>query len=119
MEMIRAGDVAHATDAGVTLRRLLYPENSASERLTITGVTVAPGARNEPHRHATMEQVWIAVRGSGRLLLEGGATTPFAAGDLVRFAENDLHGFENTGTIDFEYLSVTAPSIRSLRTSAG
>jgi quercetin dioxygenase-like cupin family protein len=114
MELIPAAAVQATSDAGVTLRRLLYPENSISERLTITGVRVAPGARNEPHRHATMEQVWIALRGRGVLLLEGGATRPFSEGDVVRFEENDLHGFENTGDTDFEYLSVTAPSIRSL-----
>lgn len=114
MEFIRALDAGASTESGVTLRRLLYPETSSSERLTITGVTVAPGARNEPHRHASFEQVWVAVRGSGRLLLEGGVTMPFSAGDVVRFEENDLHGFENTGDVDFEYVSVTAPSIRSL-----
>ncbi|HWS74437.1 MAG TPA: cupin domain-containing protein, partial [Quisquiliibacterium sp.] len=97
MEIIRAEDMGSRTDSGVTLRRLLYPENSRSERVTITGVTVAPGAKNLPHRHETMEQVWIAIRGSGRLLLEDGQTAPFAAGDVARFAEGDLHGFENTG----------------------
>ena len=33
------------------------------------------------------------------------------AGEVVRFTENEIHGFENTGTEAFEYLSVTAPPV--------
>jgi len=36
---------------------------------------------------------------------------PFAAGDVVRFEDNELHGFENTGASEFEYLSVTSPPV--------
>jgi mannose-6-phosphate isomerase-like protein (cupin superfamily) len=32
-------------------------------------------------------------------------------GDVVRFEDGDLHGFENTGSDDFEYLSVTSPPV--------
>jgi quercetin dioxygenase-like cupin family protein len=69
-----------------------------------------PGARNPPHRHATSEQVWVVLRGSGQLLLEGGPV-PFAAGDIARFEDGDLHGFENTGDTEFEYVSVTSPPL--------
>ena len=31
--------------------------------------------------------------------------------ERVRFEDGDLHGFENTGTTDFEYLSVTSPPV--------
>ena len=33
------------------------------------------------------------------------------ARDVVRFEDNDLHGLENTGECEFEYLSVTAPPL--------
>jgi mannose-6-phosphate isomerase-like protein (cupin superfamily) len=61
--------------------------------------------------HAASEQVWVALRGSGVLLLDGTASVPFAEGDVVRFAEGDLHGLENTGSVEFVYLSVTSPPI--------
>jgi quercetin dioxygenase-like cupin family protein len=109
MELIRAADMSQFSNSGVTSRQLLFPENSRSERITITRVTVQPGAKNPPHRHANSEQVWVALRGNGELLLEGGKATPFAEGDVVRFEDGDLHGFENTSVSDFEYLSVTAP----------
>ncbi len=44
--------------------------------------------------------------------MEGGKVTPLAEGDVVRFEEGDLHGFENTSSSDFEYLSVTSPPVK-------
>jgi quercetin dioxygenase-like cupin family protein len=111
MELIQAGDIPVLTNSGITSRQLLFPENSRSERVTITHVTVPPGAKNPPHRHMTSEQIWVAIRGSGRLLLEDGMFMSFSAGDVVRFEDNDLHGFENTGETDFEYMSVTSPPV--------
>ena len=111
MEIIRATDNVVLSNSGVTSRQLLFPENSRSERLTVTRVTLPPGAKNPPHRHASSEQVWVALRGSGILLVENGEPVPFQAGDTVRFADNDLHGFVNTGSEDFEYLSVTSPPV--------
>jgi quercetin dioxygenase-like cupin family protein len=53
----------------------------------------------------------VALPGSGQLILEDGKTLPFAEGDVVRFADNDLHSFENTGDSEFEYLSVISPPV--------
>ena len=111
MEIIRRDQVPVLTASGIVSHQLLFPENSASTRVTITKVVVDPGAVNTRHRHATSEQVWIALRGAGILLLANDATAPFADGDVVRFAEGDVHGFRNTGTVPFEYLAVTAPPI--------
>ena len=109
MEIIRASECTVLRKPGLTSRHLLFPENSNSERLTITRITVAPGAKNQPHRHEDAEQIWVALRGSGHLLLEGGTTMPFGEGDIARFEDGDLHGFENTSDVDFEYIAVTSP----------
>jgi quercetin dioxygenase-like cupin family protein len=111
MELIHARDVRAFSNSGVTSHQLIFPENSKSERLTLTRVTVEPGARNPPHRHATSEQIWVALRGSGQLLLDAGRIEAFSEGDIVRFEDGDLHGFENTGGTEFEYLSVTSPPV--------
>jgi len=111
MEIIRRAEVTTFSNSGVTSEQLLFPENSASQRVTVTRVSVAPGARNPRHSHANSEQVWVALRGSGSLLLRDQATTPFAEGDIARFAEGDVHGFENTGSLEFVYLSVTSPPV--------
>ena len=111
MEIIRRDQVQVLAMAGVTSQQLLCPENSGSTRVTITRVVVDPGGVNARHRHAASEQAWVALRGSGVLLLANDATEPFSAGDIVRFAEGDTHGFRNTGTVPFEYIAVTAPPI--------
>lgn len=111
VELIRDVQIRAFSNSGVTSRQLLFPENSSSERMTITRVTVEPGARNPPHRHPTSEQVWIALRGSGRLILDDGRTEQFFGGDVARFEDGELHGFENTGDGEFEYISVTSPPL--------
>ena len=111
MELIRAGEATVLSNSGVTSHQLLFPENSKSQRITVTRVVVARGAKNPPHRHPASEQIWVALRGKGQLILDGGRVVPFHAGDLVRFEDNDLHGFENTGEGEFEYLSVTSPPV--------
>ena len=111
MELIRAAAIVAFSKSGITSRQLLFPENSRSERITVTRVTVDPGAKNLPHRHAASEQVWIALRGSGELLLDRGERLSFSEGDVVRFEDGELHGLENTGVSVFEYVSVTSPPL--------
>ena len=110
MEFIKGSDIKELINPGVVSRQLLNPENSNSERVTMTEVHVSPGAEQPRHAHEASEQIWYALKGSGTLLL-GGGEKPFAAGDVVRFAEGDTHGLRNDGNEDFVYLSVTAPPI--------
>jgi quercetin dioxygenase-like cupin family protein len=111
VELIRSTNIRRFVNGGVTSDQLLFPENSTSERLTITRVTLVPGAKNPPHAHANSEQVWIALQGVGTLLLGGGKSSTFVGGDVVRFEPGDIHGLENTGSADFTYVSVTSPPI--------
>ena|SRR5436190_20592693 len=111
MEIIKAGDAPVFSNSGVTSKQLLSPENSNSERFTITRVLIEPGAVNPPHKHEDSEQVWVALQGNGHLLVADDKELPFQQGDVVRFEEGDVHGFSNTGKVAFEYLSVTSPPI--------
>ena len=111
MEIIRRDDAPVLVNPGVASHQLISPENSASARITITRVVLAPGSVNPRHRHVSSEQAWVALSGSGVLLLAGAATLPFAAGDVARFADGDVHGLENTGVDDFVYLAVTSPPL--------
>src|SRR5205809_866576 len=107
MEFIPGSEIKAFSNSGVESQQLLFPENSSSTRVTITKVTVPPGAVSGRHRHETSEQIWVALSGAGTLLLGGGNIHPIQAGDVVRFAEGDVHGIENTSTLPFVYLSVT------------
>jgi mannose-6-phosphate isomerase-like protein (cupin superfamily) len=111
MEFVRKGAITTLSNSGVQSEQLLFPENSSSRRVTITKVTVQPGAVNPPHRHSASEQIWVALAGSGILLLDGQRMEPFEGGDVVRFEDGDLHGFRNSGAVPFTYLSVTSPPL--------
>lgn len=111
MEYINGNDIVELSNPGVVSRQLLNPENSKSERVTITEVHLAPGASQPRHTHDASEQIWYATKGTGKLLLADDQTMEFGAGDVVRFADRDVHGLLNDGDSEFVYVSVTAPPI--------
>lgn len=110
MEFIKKSEIKVLSNPGVDSAQLLNPENSTSERVTITKVTIQPGAEQPRHQHDTSEQIWIATKGKGTLLL-GNGEKEFAEGDVVRFADGDIHGLKNKSQEVFEYISVTSPPI--------
>jgi len=111
MELLTKADFKHYSNPGVTSVQFVSPHNSKSARVTITRVTVEPGAGQPRHSHKNSEQIWIAVEGEGTLLLGNNMTRVLRAGEVARFAEGDMHGVENTGNDPFVYLSVTSPPV--------
>ena len=111
MEFINGSDIVALSNPGVVSRQLLNPENSGSVRVTITEVHLEPGASQPRHIHETSEQIWYATKGSGKLLLADDKTMEVKAGDVVRFADKDVHGLLNDGNGEFVYVSVTSPPI--------
>jgi len=111
MEFITATEMRVLRNPGVESVQLLDPENSRSSRVTLTRVTVDPGHEQPRHTHETSEQIWIAMKGEGLLLLADGATRSFETGDVARFADGDVHGLRNDSDHPFEYISVTSPPI--------
>ncbi len=111
MEFIASGEIKALSNPGVVSRQLLNPDNSTSTRVTMTEVHLESGAVQPRHLHEASEQIWYATRGSGTLLLKDDSEQPFEAGDVVRFADGDVHGLRNDGDGEFVYLSVTAPPI--------
>jgi len=91
--------------------QLIWNENSKSERITITKVYVHPGKTNTRHKHNYSEQIWIAIKGTGTLLLDDDKEKQFTEGDVVRFADGDIHGITNNMDEDFVYISITSPPI--------
>ena len=111
MEFMSKKSIVELSNPGVISRQLLNPENSSSERVTITEVHLEIGACQPRHTHEASEQIWYAEKGTGKLLLADGVEKEFAAGDVVRFADKDVHGLLNDGNEEFVYISVTAPPI--------
>ena len=111
MDIIRRDQIGEYANPGVTSRQLLHPGNAPSARVTITHVTLLPGAVNSGTRTPVPSRRRIALAGSGELLLADGATAPFGEGDVARFAPGDVHGLRNTGAVPFVYIAVTAPPL--------
>ena len=111
MEFISEDSIKALSNPGVVSRQLLNPDNSESTRVTITEVHLEVGASQPYHTHEASEQIWYATKGSGTLLLADDTTKPFKAGDVVRFADKDVHVLLNDGDEEFVYVSVTAPPI--------
>lgn len=111
MEFIKSTDIKSLSNPGVVSRQLLNPDNSESKRVTITEVHLEVGACQPRHTHEASEQIWYATKGSGKLLLANDEEMAFNAGDVVRFADNDVHGLRNDGDTEFMYVSITAPPI--------
>jgi quercetin dioxygenase-like cupin family protein len=111
MEFIKSNAVKILENNGFESHQLIFPENSSSERVTITKVLVEPGAKNGRHHHESSEQIWVALAGTGELLLANDETKPFETGDVARFADGDVHGLHNNSDAPFVYLAVTSPPI--------
>ncbi len=111
MEFISSENIKSLANPGVVSRQLLNPDNSESKRVTITEVHLETGASQPRHTHNASEQIWYATKGCGKLLLADDVEKEFKAGDVVRFADNDVHGLKNDGDTEFVYISVTAPPI--------
>ena len=111
MEVMRSDEIKSLENSGVVSKQLVFPENSGSERVTITKVTMPPGSINPRHSHVSSEQIWVALEGRGFLLLGDDKQLEFVEGDVARFSEGEIHGFQNTGNRDFVYISVTSPPV--------
>ncbi len=111
MEFISKNNIHELSNTGVVSRQLLNPENSNSTRVTITEVHLLPDAEQPRHIHESSEQIWYATKGKGTLLLDDNKEMEFVAGDVVRFADGDVHGLHNTSDEEFVYISVTSPPI--------
>ena len=110
-EFFTPGELPILSNPGVDSVQLMGPLTSADAAFTVTRVTVEPGAVQARHAHDAAEQVWVAVSGTGHLLLDGETRRAFSSGDVARFPPGTVHGFENTSDAPFEYLTVTCPPL--------
>ena len=94
---------------GVRSEQIVWPRNAPEAAVTITRVTMEPGAVSRRHAHARSEQTWIVERGAATLLLAEGRTEELRAGTVIRTPAGETHGVANTGREPFIYLAVTTP----------
>ena len=106
IQRLSPNDFTTLENPGKRSEQIVWPQNAPEARVTITRVTMKPGATSPPHSHPYAEQTWIVEQGLGRLLLAEGQTEEIEAGDVVITPAGEL---TNTGQEPFVYLAVTTP----------
>ena len=109
IQRLSPADFTTLLNAGVRSVQILWPDNAPEARVTITRVSMEPGATSARHSHPASEQIWIIEQGSALLLMNDGQTDSLRSGDVVRTPAGAIHGVANTSSEPFVYLSVTTP----------
>ena len=81
-----------------------------ARNLSITWVDVPPGAEQRSHSHEESEQVYVIVKGTGRMSVAGDVES-VGEGDLVFIPPATDHGIVNDGTETLVYVSAASPPV--------
>lgn len=81
-----------------------------ARNLSITWVDVAPGAEQRSHSHEDSEQIYVIVRGRGRMQVAGDVEE-VGEGDLVFIPPATDHGILNDGPETLVYITAASPPV--------
>jgi mannose-6-phosphate isomerase-like protein (cupin superfamily) len=81
-----------------------------ARNLSVTWVDVPPGAEQRLHSHEDSEQVYVIVRGRGRMYVSGD-DEDVGEGDLVFIPPATDHGITNDGSETLVYVSAASPPV--------
>ena len=109
IQRLSAAEFTTLQNSGFRSVQIVWPNNAPDARVTITRVTMEPGATSARHVHPTSEQIWLIEQGNALLLMADGQTDGLRASDVVRTPAGTIHGVTNTGSEPFVYLAVTTP----------
>jgi quercetin dioxygenase-like cupin family protein len=60
VQRLSPDDFKVLTKPGITSEQVVWPQNAPDARVTITRVTMQPGATSQRHSHPKSEQTWLA-----------------------------------------------------------
>ncbi len=109
IQRLSAADFTTLNNPGFRSVQIVWPNNAPEARVTITRVTMEPGATSTRHVHPVSEQIWLIEQGSALLLMADGQTDGLRAGEVVRTPAGTIHGVTNTSSEPLVYLAVTTP----------
>jgi mannose-6-phosphate isomerase-like protein (cupin superfamily) len=98
------GDLFGQVRANQDFRRVL----ATTRHTQLVVMTIPPGGEIGAEVHHGIDQVLIAISGSGTSELAG-EVAPFTAGDVVVVPEGTHHNFVNTGTEPLRIATVYGP----------
>jgi quercetin dioxygenase-like cupin family protein len=109
IQRLSAADFTTLHNPGIRSEQIVWPNNAPEAQVTITRVSMEPGAASARHVHPVSEQIWLIEQGNALLLMDDGQTDGLRAGDVVRTPAGTIHGVANMGQEPFVYLAVTTP----------
>lgn len=108
---VRRLSEAHVAERGRLRSHFLMDAGDLGSRnLSITWVDVPPGAQQRAHSHEAAEQVYVIVRGRGRMEVAGDEEN-VAEGDLVFIPPATDHGIMNDSEETLVYITAAAPPV--------
>ena len=93
----------YVTKDGSTIRELHH-----TERQSLAEATLEPGQATQRHYHAASEEIYVVVKGSGSLEVDG-ETRRVRPGDAVLIPPGAWHTLENDGTSELAILCCCSP----------
>lgn len=91
------------------IRELLAYRNSEIQNQSLAEARVPPGARTIAHYHIRTEEIYYITHGSGRMTIDGEATT-VEVGDAIAIPPGKIHQIENTGEETLRLLCCCSPA---------
>jgi mannose-6-phosphate isomerase-like protein (cupin superfamily) len=81
-----------------------------ARNMSVTWVDVDPGAEQRSHSHEDSEQIYVIVRGHGRMQVAGDVED-VGEGDLVFIPPATDHGITNDGSETLVYVTAASPPV--------
>ena len=108
---IRRLSEAHVEERGLLRSHFLMDAGDLGARnLSVTWVDVPPGADQRSHSHEDSEQVYVIVRGRGRMYVAGDEED-VGEGDLVFIPPATDHGIVNSSSEPLVYVTAASPPV--------
>ncbi len=90
------------------IREILAPRNSLIRQQSLAEAVVPVGGATEEHYHATSEEIYYILGGTGEMQVEG-QSFPVREGDAVALLPGERHKIWNRGDQNLVFLCICVP----------
>ena len=90
------------------IREILAPRNSILKMQSLAEAVVPAGSATEEHFHATSEEIYYILSGTGEMQVEG-QSIPVQQGDAIALLPGEKHKIWNRGDADLVFLCMCVP----------
>ena len=85
--------------------RYIVKDNTSLNNLVVSSTLLHPSKSTSGHKHAGQEEVYMFMKGSGRMELDD-KVFDVKEGDLILIEDGVFHRVHNTGTVDLYMVCV-------------